>query len=384
MVLHRDIPRFRPCDDTIERGIGFVRLGQVQGMDTDRIVGKELIDDVAAVQGDDIVEKGFFLFIVFGIIHTAHYSNLHGKMRYTYIMTFPDLLRTYRSQNNLTQNDMAFELAAYSDAFEALSPVTVSRWENGTITPSFEKKRLIFKFFSKTACLDHPVCYEKIRSKFHQLPEPLSKVFEHNYKSLVGNLPRLKIPLHMYEIERLDAQSDIHTFELICEIERASEVEGYYDTTPIRLRAWCDHPDTFALACRYKGQHLGHFIMLKLDNGVADTLVHGRHHEHSIGETELCGEKTNGSYYVNALFGNTPVVAALLNTHAYLYMLEHRKHIDDIVIFSTRKDGLRITRPYGISIVDSGRFDDYGITWHGMRSPVEDILFSDLILKLLF
>lgn len=58
--------------------------------------------------------------------------------------------------------------------------------------------------------------------------------------------------------------------------------------------------------------------------------------------------------------------------------------IDNMMIFSTRTDGVLLTKDYGIKMLAQGKDEEYGFEWHGMLSPVEDILFSDTVLKLIF
>jgi hypothetical protein len=55
-----------------------------------------------------------------------------------------------------------------------------------------------------------------------------------------------------------------------------------------------------------------------------------------------------------------------------------------VLIFSSRKDGVLLTRDYGIELIDSGIDETFGFKWHGLMSPVEDILFSDTVVKLIF
>ena len=60
-------------------------------------------------------------------------------------------------------------------------------------------------------------------------------------------------------------------------------------------------------------------------------------------------------------------------------------HLNDIImIFSTRTDGVLLTKDYGIEVVANGEDEVHDFKWYGMLSPVEEILFSDTVLKLIF
>ena len=138
------------------------------------------------------------------------------------------------------------------------------------------------------------------------------------------------------------------------------------------------------MVCERKQQHLGHFVMLKLKTNVAEDIAYHRRSELSLSEEDFCAPSEKGTYYVHALYGCNPKIAALLNVKAYLYLFDHMEYIDKLMIFSSRTDGMLLTKDYGIREVASGKDETYGFEWHGMLSPVEDILFSDTVLKLVF
>lgn len=144
------------------------------------------------------------------------------------------------------------------------------------------------------------------------------------------------------------------------------------------------HESSFSMVCEKRQQHLGHFVMFKLKNSVAQELVHNQIHEHTMTTEHLCAAAGKGSYYIHALYGVNPTIAALLNTKAYLYLFDNMDTIDNIVIFSSRKDGMRLAKAYGIKTVAKGKNSNCDFMWYGMESPVEDILFSDTVLRLVF
>jgi hypothetical protein len=223
-----------------------------------------------------------------------------------------------------------------------------------------------------------------VRNRFENLCEPLAAIFQHNYESLIANVPRLRIPLDEYVLQDLQQREELLYYEHIVDIETASNPDGYYTVSPEALQELCQHPSSFSLLCERKKQHLGHFIMFKLNNDAARLLVHNQLNENQITETDLCSRAEKGSYYIHALYGVNPTIAALLNTQGYLYLFDYMDVIDNICIFSSRKDGMRLARAYGISTVAQGKHRECNFTWYGMESPVEDILFSDTVLKLIF
>jgi len=295
-----------------------------------------------------------------------------------------DLLVQYREYTKITQKELVEKLSTYSENFKNLNTVTVSRWETGTTMPSLKKKKSLLNFFSSSECLtSNNECRDIIYEAYERLYEPLSTVFTRQYQYLIGNLPEHRTGQHKVEDLKHFSQKEEH-IEHIIDIEVATNATNYYSVTQSILTQWCTHPSTFCVVAERKKQHLGHFIMLKLKNDVAEEIAHHRRSEFDLTSSDFCDVNESGTYYVHALYGRSPKIAAELNVKAYLHLFENLKYIDKVMIFSTRVDGVLLTKDYGIEIVDSGEDDEHGFKWYGMLSPVEDILFSDTVLKLVF
>jgi transcriptional regulator with XRE-family HTH domain len=298
-----------------------------------------------------------------------------------------ELLLLIRQEQELTQEEFVANLVCASSAFKSLNAVTLSRWETGKTSTSYKKKRELLKIFTANGWLRNGPCHNYVRQRFETLCTPLIDVLEHNYQSLIANVPTLKVEMDEYSFHSLQsskANYGKHHFEHILDVENASNPAGYYTATPESLQSLCSQESSFAIVCERKKQHLGHFLMFKLKNDVARDLIHNRIHEHSITKEHCCGPTVKGSYYIHALYGVNPTIAALLNSKAYIYLFDNISGIDKIVIFSSRKDGLRLAKAYGIKTVAKGRNSKCDFTWHGMESSVEDILFSDTVLRLVF
>jgi hypothetical protein len=238
-------------------------------------------------------------------------------------------------------------------------------------------------FLLSKGCFESGECHDIARKQYENLLEPLSHVFTRNYQYLIGNLPERRVGEHSLHDLKDFTKKEEH-IEHIIDIERATNSTGYYILTPQKLIEWCEHPSSFAVITERKKQHLGHFIMLKIKNSVAEEIAHYRRSEFSLTREDFCNINEPGTYFVHALYGRSPKIAALLNVGAYLHLFEHMKTIDNLMIFSTRTDGVLLTKDYGIKEVAHGVDEEYEFEWHGMLSPVEEILFSDTIIKLIF
>ena len=295
-----------------------------------------------------------------------------------------NLLVQYRAYVGITQKSLVEALAKYNNAFKCLNTVTVSRWETGTTVPSLKKKKMLLHFLFTTKCfVSDSLCHNFLYETYKNLYEPLSSVFVRNYQYLIGNLPEYRTGKHRVE----NLKSFLHKeeyIEHIIDIEVATNVTNYYSVTPAILRKWCTHPSSFCIIAERKKQHLGHFVMLKLKNHVAKEIAEHKRSEFDLESNDFCDVDEQGTYYVHALYGRSPKIAAELNVRAYLHLLNHMDTVDNVMIFSSRADGVLLTQDYGIEIIDSGEDDEYGFKWYGMLSPVEDILFSDTVVKLIF
>ncbi len=293
------------------------------------------------------------------------------------------MLYAYRKSHHLTQQDLVSELSHYANEFKALNTVTLSRWETGTTTPSLHKKKLLLNFLASKGCFNGGECYDIAREQYEDLLEPLSTVFTRNYQYLISNLPERLVDKYTLCDLKGFTQKKEHIGHIV-DIEVATNSTGYYALTPEKLEEWCEHPSSFCVITERKKQHLGHFIMVKIKNHVAEEIAHYRRSEFSLKKEDFCRVDECGTYYVHALYGRSPKIAALLNVAAYLHLFDHIETVDNVMIFSTRTDGVLLTKDYGIKEVAHGVDEEYEFEWHGMLSPVEDILFSDTIVKLIF
>jgi hypothetical protein len=284
----------------------------------------------------------------------------------------------------MTQKNLVETLSHFSDELRALNSVTLSRWETGSTSPSIGKKRILLKFLASTGCLSRGSSSEKVRKRFETLLEPLSQVFTRRYQYLIGNYPDFEFDQH-FSLHPVNECGDIDDhIDHIIDIEKMTNAPDYYTVSHERMKQWCQHPANFAIICERKKQHIGHFVMPKVHNHVAEAVAYNWRSELSISQDDLCSANEHGSYYIHALYGRNPRIAALLNVQAYLHLFDHIETTDNVVIFSTRKDGVELAKDYGIEMVAKGKDKTFGFKWHGMLSPVEDILFSETVVKLVF
>ena len=294
-----------------------------------------------------------------------------------------ELIYAYRKENNLTQNEMVEALANFSPNLNKLNTVTLSRWETGTTSPGLLKKRSILKFLLSHSTLQRSAVYEMIKERYRLLSGATESPLPGPNAALLGNLPVFEEESDcLFDLQKSEHQDAF--LEHIVDIEKSTHAGGYCRLSAERLKAYLQVPSTFAVVCARKNHYLGHFIMLKIKEESAEAIVRNRKSKYDIAPEALCSIAESGSYIMLAIYASNPKYAMKLRTEAYLFLLENIATIKDFLIFSTRTDGATMHKNYGIAEVAQGEDETYGFRWFGLRSPVEDILLSDTVIKLIF
>jgi len=294
-----------------------------------------------------------------------------------------ELIHVYRKENKLTQNEMVEALAIFSPNLKKLNTVTLSRWETGVTSPGLVKKRSILKFLLTHHTLAGSAVYAMIKERYRLLSAATESSLPGPNAALLGNLPAFDDGSDcLFDLQESEHQDTF--LEHIVDIEKSTHAAGYCQLSTERLKAYLQAPSTFAVVCARKNHYLGHFIMLKINEESAEAIVHHRKSKYDISDEALSGKEERGSYIMMAIYASNPKYAMKLRTEAYLFLLENMATIKDFLIFSTRTNGTTMHHNYGIAEVAKGEDETYGFNWFGLCSPVEDILLSDTVIKLIF
>jgi len=293
------------------------------------------------------------------------------------------LIYTYRKEYNLTQNEFVEALSCFSPELKKLNTVTLSRWERGLTSPGIAKKRDLLRFIVHSSNVKESKVHTMIQERYRQLSNATFSALAGGSSLLLGNLPTFDNTNECIHSLKDSNQKEIF-LEHIIDMEQATHPSKYCRLFYDRMEAYLQVPSTFAMVCTQNKQYLGHFIMLKIKPETAVEIVHNQKSKYDILPQELCPQEETGSYIIQAVYASNPSYAMLLKTEAYLFLLEYIATSKDMAIFSTRTDGATMNKNYGIEQVEEGWNEEFGFKWFGMLSPVEDILFSDTILKLIF
>jgi len=294
------------------------------------------------------------------------------------------LIHSYRKDFGLTQDRLVEALSCFSQDLKKINTVTLSRWERGVTSPNIAKKRELLRFIVSSKGVEKTNVYDLIKERYSLLADATLSALPGANHFLVGNSPL--VADGSAECVRSLNDSDMKNIfiEHIVDIEKATHPSGYCKLSRSRIEKYLETASTFAILCAHNEQYLGHFIMLKIDTEAATAVSHNKKSKYDILPEDLCSMKDVGSYIIQAVYASNPKYAMLMKAEAYLFLLDNVAAVKDLVIFSTRTDGETMSRNYGIGQVAEGRDEQYDFRWFGMRSPVEEILFSDTVIKHIF
>ena len=293
------------------------------------------------------------------------------------------LIYSYRKEYGITQDALVEVLSSFSPNLKKLNTVTLSRWERGITSPSIAKKRDLLRFIVGSNNVKKSNVYMLIKEQYRLLVDATLSALPGANSLLLGNLPIFDNNENC--IHTLNDPDMKNTFlEHIIDIEQATHPSGYCKLSHDRMGKYLQTSSTFAILCTQNKQYLGHFIMLKIKSETAVAIANNQKSKYDILHEELCSIEEAGSYIIQAVYASNPQYAMLLKTEAYLFLLDNMDTVKDLVIFSTRTDGATMSKNYGIRQVAEGKDEKYGFKWFGMLSPIEDVLFSDTVVKLIF
>lgn len=291
---------------------------------------------------------------------------------------FGQLLYTYRSNNNLTQEKVVSDMMHFSDSFSKLNTVTLSRWETGSTSPGIQKKQQVLKYLFSKGFFNDKEVKAMLKERYVHFEENLEKAFCKQYRSMIGNFPEPHQPERaIYHLNNYKYKQK--HLEHIVNIGASMTVEGYYTLSVEQLEEWCGYPSTFAIVSDYHGQHAGHYVIMKIKNDVAEDIAFHRKSPFTLSKDDFCTVEEKGTCFLFTLYARSPKVAALLIVEHYRYFVQNSEFIDKIMIYTTRDDTISATKNYGIKIIQSGKDPEHGVNWVGMLSPLEDILFSSKV-----
>ncbi len=296
---------------------------------------------------------------------------------------FATLLRLCRDVEHLTQKEFSEYLSLSVPAFEKLNTVTLSRWENGISNTNRKRKKALLHYIFEHGCLNHPECLTYIKERIMSAREPLQKILDRNYLDIISAFPPFKVKPSAYRFDTIANYSD-RQLNYLLELERSNHPDGYYTLDISTLKGWCGHESTFALGCELYDEHLGHIILLKVSEKSAEQIIRNQRSVFTLTPDDLISTQARGIYLIHTFFAVNAEIMAYLSLRAFSFLLDRWQYVSHIALFLTRRHGVQLMRLYGNRILAKGRDPHSGYRWYGACTPLQEILFSDLVTQLFF
>lgn len=296
--------------------------------------------------------------------------------------SYSELLQICRQKANLTQKELVEQLSQFSNDFIDLNTVTLSRWERGVASPSFQRKKTLFHYLYQQGFLDDKECMHYFEESFQDLKQPLALQLDHKYDGLIGNLPSFKVSAEKYLCIPMKRYTD-EKLRYTLDIEKANHSRDDYILKHSRLKEWCNFESSFCLGCELDGEHIGHTVMLKVSTETATAVIHHQKSIFSLTKDDLLSSDEKGTYIIHSLYGINAEIMAMLTIRTLLFILENRNKIENIATFITRKDNLKLMHLFGHRVIKKGSDSDGNYIWYTTLTPPEEILFSDMVIKMI-
>ncbi len=295
---------------------------------------------------------------------------------------FARLIRHCREASGRTQDEYVELLSHFSKLFEGLNNVTLSRWENGVTAPAVRKKQAYLEFLWHQGCLQLFPCLASIR-EIYKRRSALPAEPQQHFESIIGNQPVFKVDPSKYLFRDLDT-TDLMECELIVDLESAQYPDHYYDADAARLARWCSHPGSIAIVVTIDGHHVGHAVLFRLDPETAEAVATGQRSEFSLHAEEFLSPENTGDYFIHAFYAINMEVARMLNVEVVFRLFETGEKTKRIVTFANQPGVKEVLELFGHTIVVEGNDKEHVGHWYGAVTPVEKILFSEIILRAIF
>jgi len=296
---------------------------------------------------------------------------------------FATLLRLCRDAEHLTQKEFAEYLSLSVPAFEKINTVTLSRWENGISCATLKRKKAFLHYIFDHRCLNHSECLTYIKKRMTSVREPLQNILDRNYLDIISAFPPFKIEESEFRFDTIANYSD-QQLSYLLEIEYSNHPDNYYTLDVPMLREWCMHESTFALGCELYNEHLGHIILLKVSQKTAEQIIHNQKSVFTLTAEDFISPQERGVYLMHTFFAVNAEIMAYLSLRTFTFLLDRWKYVSHIALFLTRQHGVQLMKLYGNRIHTKGRDPHGGYRWYGACTPLQEVLFSDLVTKLFF
>ncbi len=301
-------------------------------------------------------------------------------------MQFNEYLKTCRTRNLLTQEELVHALYSFDMAyFKGLDTTTLSKWERGVTKPKLEKQVSIIKYFQMLTKVALP-CFDDHSEE--EIEEHICKVGMQNIisesksKQLILDFPSNSMSLDnlsVYQLKNtimIDKVININTY-----LDRDFN-QNFTQLETGDFKKWALIEGNLFLVCEYANEVIGLLFILKLKPKAFEKIMNGKIMERSLHEEDFALPHEKGSSYILSFFALNEKAASMLFIRYYAHLISHQHYIDEVGTATFMKDAQKLIKninlPYYTSYITENKME-----LQFYKAPLSSFLATPKIIKMI-
>lgn len=299
-------------------------------------------------------------------------------------MQFNEYLRSCRTKNGLTQEQLTHELYAHDIYnFEGLDTTTVSKWERGSTKPHLSRQVSIIKYFQKRTGIAMP-CWDSYAAE-----EAEELICKAGMRNLIGKSKKLiyNFPSEMMSVDDIKVYPLRNSKRMDALIDEnmplhQSIAHEFSQISREQYRKWALHPNSFFLACEYKDNFMGLFFSIKVKQDVFEKILNFEMRKSEITVDDLAAFNETGSSLILSFYAMNEKIATLIIIRYYAHLIAHQKYIVEIGGITNLEDAKKIVSRMNLYPF-AKKIPEDNVEIEAFRQTLSNVLASENVVKML-
>ena len=298
-------------------------------------------------------------------------------------MRFSDYLKTCRERFSLTQEALVTELYLFDDeAFEGITPTTVSRWERGVTSPPPKRMAEILAFFQKRSGEPLPCLGDKDPEEVETLICDTAIETLFRPKKMVADTPLTREEADRFAL--INLRHHPRADELL---ELNAMLHRHVNTPFTRVDAasfkkWIEYPGNLFSAVTYRTSFLGLLFSLRLKPAPFDDILSFRHRKADLGRGDFAAPNEEGSVYMLSFFALSQEIATLLFRRFYAHLIANQSSTREVGYVTSFEEALELARRMHLARTGIREGGETPVVAY--RSDLFGLMRSPMALKIIF
>jgi len=275
------------------------------------------------------------------------------------IMQFNEYLKTCRTGNTLTQEELVHALYSFDTGhFKGLDTTTLSKWERGITKPKLAKQVSIIKYFQTLTDIALP-CFDDHSEE--EIEESICKVGMQNIitdsksKQIILDFPSDSMLLDDFRIYQLKNTTMLNKVLNINTYLDKDFNQNFTQLETEDFKKWAFMPGNLFLVCEYANEPTGLLFILKLKPEAFKKIINGEIMERELIEEDFALPDEVGSSYIISFFALNKKAASMLFVRYYAHLISHQHTIEEVGVATFMEDAQKlienINLPYHTSCI---------------------------------